>query len=400
MISVDEAQKRILAQIILTPTREVPLHELNGKVLREPLKSDRPLPPYDRVAMDGIAIDYSEWQKGQRLFIIEDLQKAGEAQRKLNNVQNCLQVMTGAVLPHGTNTVIQNEHITFTNGVAHINELYTIKQKQNIHFLGSDNKAGDLLVPPFTQMWAPHIAVAASIGKSTVMVSDYPRIAVVSTGDELIDVDKNPLPFQIRKSNPHAILNSLKPFQVDLFHVKDQIQEIFDGLQLILNKYDHLILTGGVSAGAYDFIPQVLADLKVTPIFHKVKQRPGKPFWFGRSEKTLVYALPGNPVSSLVCLYRYVWPALLKSLGLTSLQLKKAYLTKEIGFGKNLTYFLPVQIKSDGLGILHATPVEGNGSGDFSSLAQSDGFIELDESQEIFPAGKAYPYYSWSTSWL
>jgi molybdopterin molybdotransferase len=159
------------------------------------------------------------------------------------------------------------------------------------------------------------MGIIAANGYAEVQVYEEPSIAVISTGDELVDLGDFPQDHQIRRSNPYALKAELNCFQfnrVDLFHLHDDRAELFSELKKILEQYDILVLSGGVSAGKYDFLPQIFADLGVKEIFHKVSQRPGKPFWFGSKVEKLVFALPGNPVSAVTCLRRYVVPALLE----------------------------------------------------------------------------------------
>ncbi len=376
-----------------------------GSVLREELRADRNIPPFHRVAMDGFAFARSALLEGQRKFAVEGQQRAGVPPRKLTNPHNAIQVMTGAVLPDGADCVLRIEDLEVSGGVVFVSDSLAqeIEPYMHVHQEGSDHKTGALLLKPFTTLLSPQIAVAASIGKGLLKVTRPPRIALVSTGDELVDIDQVPDVHQIRRSNIPAIFACLKTLHfhnIEQFHFRDDREVIFEGLGSIVKSFDYLILSGGVSMGEYDFLPEVLKELQVSEIFHKVRQRPGKPMWFGKFSEAvhtaLVFGLPGNPVSTLISFHRYVVPSLNQYMGRPPDQPMGAFLTEEIGFGKSLTYFLPVRINKDHLGQLHATPVWGNGSGDYSSLSHSDGFIELEETQSIFQAGKAYPFHPWS----
>jgi molybdopterin molybdotransferase len=183
------------------------------------------------------------------------------------------------------------------------------------------------------------------------------------------------------------------------FHLHDDEDEIVSALSEILQSSDVIIISGGVSKGKFDFIPGALIRLGVEEVFHKVKQRPGKPLWFGvtGSDKR-IFGLPGNPVSSLICLHRFVLPALWKSLGIgwdTPAGRPYAVLEEGVRFDKELTYFLPVKVTYRDNGTITAAPVTPNGSGDFTSLAKSSGFIELEEEKNYFEKGKAFPLYLW-----
>ncbi|HLD69485.1 MAG TPA: molybdopterin-binding protein, partial [Candidatus Omnitrophota bacterium] len=167
-------------------------------------------------------------------------------------------------------------------------------------------------------------------------------------------------------------------------------------IKRILKNFDVLILSGGVSMGKFDYVPQVLTKLGVKVLFHKVRQKPGKPFWFGvKKNGPAVFALPGNPASTLVCFYRYVLPQLKRSSGLSSMPQEFAVLSKDISTSSSLTHFLPVTINFHKNGQLKAQPVSSSGSGDYLALAKSDGFVELKEWQRHFAAKTVVPFYRW-----
>lgn len=403
MIEVKRAADIINAAKLETEIQEVDIAEAVGMVLREPIISDRDLPPFDRVMMDGIAIQFDQWEQGQRAFPVEGLQKAGAPKQQLTDKEHCLEVMTGAILPQNTDTVIryENTEILRKDGknVAVINR-GPKKRGQNIHPKGTNRQKGTMLVEEGTLLGSAEIAVAATVGKSVLKVTRPPRVAIISTGDELVDIDSKPLPHQIRRSNVYAISAALKKMDIDatLFHLQDEKEQIFEALGQILEQFDVLILSGGVSKGKLDFIPGVLEERGVQKQFHKVRQRPGKPFWFGTSEQAVVFALPGNPVSTFMCYYRYVQPWLKEQLGIKSNRSFKARLAEDFTFDKKLTYFLQVKVQGNKNGVLEAIPVKGKGSSDFANLCRGDGFLELPEEQSHFKAGESYPLYWYRSS--
>ena len=389
----------IFENVEVSGTTSLPLENLRTEVLRESFVADRPYPPFHRVAMDGVAISLSAWEKGMRSFRILGCQKAGAPQENLAQQECCLEVMTGSVLPEGCDAVIRYEDIQIENGLAHIRADLSVESGMNVHGEGSDYQKGNVLLKSGCVLRSPGWAVGASIGQTSVEVSRRPKIALVSTGDELVPVSESPKAHQIRQSNSYAFLSALRVFgfeDVRIFHVVDEPKEIIKTLEMILSEFGVLVLSGGVSMGRYDFIPRALADLHVKEIFHKVRQKPGKPLWFGKGkDKQLVFGLPGNPVSSLICLYRYVLPALRKSLGLVSEQRPFAVLEKDIQIKNNLTYFQPVQIRYGTDGRIYAWPVDSNGSGDFASLSLSAGFVELPEGPRVCQKNEAFPLYLW-----
>ena len=375
---------------------------MSHEVLREDLFADRNYPPFDRVAMDGIGISLLAWQEGVREFPIQDCQRAGEPRKKLKIPNHCIEVMTGAPLPERCDAVIPYEQVQLNEKKAKLGGDLNLEFMMNVHREGSDYKSGDLLVSAGCALESPHWSIAASIGKSKIKISRRPRITLLSTGDELVNVEEEPKYYQIRRSNTYAILSSLRKNSFNpekVFHLKDNRLDVLDKLRTALNESDFLILSGGVSMGKFDYIPESLSNLGINCIFHKIKQKPGKPMWFGTSKSgQTVFALPGNPVSALICLHRYVLPALNKFL--TGQKFQKKYfqyavLNEKVTFKKSFTYFLPVSLEFGVDGKTFATPVKSNGSGDFSSLIRSHGFLELDANSENFYPGQSYPVYLW-----
>jgi molybdopterin molybdotransferase len=392
MISVKQATDIVLENALPLPDETVSLHLAVGRALREPLTADRDFPPFDRVSMDGIAICFAMWEAGQRRFFIENIQAAGAPQLVLAQQEHCLEVMTGAMLPEGTDAVIRYEDLSIDAGFATI-LIEKIQRRQNIHEQGIDRKNGETIVAEGKLISPAELGVAATIGKSQLRVAALPRVCVLSSGDELVEVHETPLPHQIRKSNVHVMAAVLGTWGLasDLLHLPDDPAAIEETLGDCLKKYDVLLMSGGVSMGKFDHIPAALERLGVRQLFHKVSQRPGKPFWFGRSEGTVVFAFPGNPVSSFMCLHRYFWPWLRASQGLQVLENQYAALNEDYFFKPDLTYFLQVKLAAGQDGRLLATPVTGQGSGDLANLVDSDAFLELPLERKEFKAGEAFP---------
>jgi molybdopterin molybdotransferase len=356
-----------------------------GLILAENIVADRDFPPFNRVAMDGIAIRSSDAID----FKIEVTQYAGELQKTLQNSKNCIEVMTGAVLPLGCDTVIRYEDIDIqeVEGVKYAKitiPFNEIKVGQNVHPQGSDRKVGDLLLRKGLKISPPEIAVKASVGKDKVLVENPPRVAVISTGDELVEITTNPGPYQIRMSNSYMLAGALAQvgIKANLFHLRDDKELLFNKLKEILANHDILLLSGGVSAGKKDFVPEILTDLGVKKLFHKVAQKPGKPFWFGKSEEgKTVFALPGNPVSTFLCFCKYF----------LNQKKEEAILDKNIYFKPDLTYFVPVKTYFQE-GKMMANPLEGSGSADFANLTDCDGFVELPADGQEFRIGERFEF--------
>lgn len=393
MVSVAEAESIILSNTIQPKVIEVNISESVGRVLAEPINADRDFPPFNRVTMDGIAIQFDAFKRGHKIFPIEGIQPAGTPQKKLGNTNYALEVMTGAMLPEGTDTVIRYEDIELKNGEAKI-IIDSVERGQNIHYQGQDAKQGDQLLEPGIRISPAEVVLMAAVGKSKIKVFHIPKIAVISTGDELVSIDDTPKPWQIRRSNSYAIQASLHQLNIqsEVFHVHDDEGDLNKHLKQILEQHNIVILSGGVSKGKFDFVPKTLEAQGIKKIFHQVNQRPGKPFWFGKGEKQIVFALPGNPVSTYLCFYRYIKPWLCKSMGLAA-ENQYAILATDFSFKPALTYFLQVKVKNEHGKVL-AYPDAGGGSGDFVNLKEVTGFLELPAERTDFKAGESFPYFS------
>jgi molybdopterin molybdotransferase len=398
MISVTEATNIIQSNLFKPSTEQVHIEHATGRILAETIYADRDFPPFDRATMDGIAIDATIFPIESKLFFIEGVQAAGQPAATLSNNHHCFEIMTGAMLPTGTNAVVRYEDIDVSNGKASI-KINHVNVADNVHLQGIDAKENSVLLEAGTRLSAAEIALLASVGKAQVLVSSYPSIAIVSTGDELVSIDEKPLPYQIRTSNSYALQAALTEIgcSSNRFHLADDEQRLKTELQKIASTHDVIILSGGVSKGKFDFVPTVLESLGIKKLFHQVNQKPGKPMWFGHSPlprrgaggEAWIFALPGNPVSTFMCFHRYVKPWLLKSLG-TEIENPKAILSKDFLFKPSLTYFLQVNVKNED-GRLLATPIAGGGSGDFVNLKEVNGFLELPAERNEFKVGETFP---------
>ncbi|HYF70370.1 MAG TPA: molybdopterin molybdotransferase MoeA [Ohtaekwangia sp.] len=392
MVSVQEASRIIFSHLYKARIVSVDVHNAVGRVLAEEVRADRDFPPFDRVAMDGIAIAYEAWKSGQALFPIQGVQAAGQPQNQLDKITHCFEVMTGSMLPKGTDTVIRYEDVTVQNGNATIN-LEVLHPGTHIHRQKQDAARSEILLEPGTLLSPAEIALLASVGKAEVNVFSFPVTAIVSSGDELVAVEATPEPHQIRRSNVYAIEAAMREMQwtAKRYHLPDEENILEERLKKLADENDVLILSGGVSKGKFDFIPQVLGKIGIKKVFHHVSQRPGKPFWFGVSDSGKVaFALPGNPVSTYMCFYRYIKPWLMKSLGISS-DFESVMLADDFSFTPTLTNFLQVKVKNE-RGKLQAYPQPGGGSGDFANLKHVTGFVELEAEKTFFPAGEVVPY--------
>lgn len=391
MISVTEALEKVLDTAFIIGVESVSIQEAIGRTLAEDILADRSMPPFNRVTMDGICINYDSYENGQRLYKVESVAAAGSPTHTLSDSNKCIEIMTGAPLAIGADTVIRYEDLKEVDGKFEI-EADIIRGK-NVHVKGSDHKAESILLQKNRRIKAIDINVLASVGKSKIVVYKNPKVAVISSGDELVEIDETPEDYQIRKSNVYMLQSRLTELGVasDTFHFTDDSESILRDMKTILEFFDVLLMSGGVSKGKFDFIPQVLDRLGFRKVFHRVAQRPGKPFWFGQLKEKTVFAFPGNPVSTLTCFHKYFVPWLYKTKGLVYNPLK-VVLANDVNFKPNLDYFSQASLRHSEDGKLMAWASRGNGSGDMVSPTKMDGFIELPKGKELYKAGEVYNF--------
>ena len=393
MVTVTEASTIVLSHIPALAAEELLLEEAMGRSLAEGVTSDRDLPPINRATMDGIAISFDAWQGGTTSYRVEGTLAAGQQPVALIKAGHCIEIMTGAAVPSGADAVIPYEHVRLEGNNACV-EAKEVRRGQNIHARGSDALKGTHLLGPGTLISPAEVALLAAVGKQKVRVFKFPSTAVVSTGDELVSIDQTPAPYQVRRSNSYAILAAMKGmgWRGDSFHLPDNKDVVESQLDVILKTYDTVIISGGVSKGKFDFIPQALERNGIVKRFHRVNQRPGKPFWFGTSGdgKRTVFALPGNPVSTYLCFYRYVKHWIQKSLHIAD-DLSYAVLASDFQPPSGMTYFLQVAVTNE-RGVLTAYPHVGGGSGDFANLKEVTGFLEISDTTTA-KKGDAFPYF-------
>ncbi len=393
MISFEVAHSIIIGHSVEFGCEEIGLSKAVGRVLAEDIFADRDYPPFHRATKDGIAMRYSTNNTNTPLAI-KGIIAAGTPQLRLPADNSCMEIMTGAVVPVDADTVVMYEDIEIVSGHAHLKK--QPEKGQNIHYKGSDDTKGALLVKSGKLIGAAEIGILATVGRSVIKVKRLPSVAIVSTGNELVEIDQKPQPHQIRRSNAHTLNAALSALGVPaaLFHLPDDATLIKNQLGDLLGSHDVLLLSGGVSKGKFDFIPRVLAELNVDKEFHMVKQRPGKPFWFGshKNHNTLVFSFPGNPVSTFVSFHVYFIDWLRASLRLPQHQLS-VVLQEELLINGTFTRFIGVKTTwKDGK--LLAKMINTNSSGDLISLGAYDGFIRLAPRQKPYMPGEVVPYIS------
>ena len=384
MINPNEALNLIQGLIVPQQVQNVAIQDAIGLILAEDLTADRDFPPFNRAMMDGIAIKNTAIKK----WLIEDIAFAGEPQKHLRDSNAAIEIMTGAPVPLACSSIIKIEDIMFVDIAGEKWAEYVgqdaIKHGQFIHIQASDCKKNDPILSSGSKIGPVEIAIAATIGKTQLSVFKKPAIAIFSTGDEIVGIHEKPQAHQIRSSNSVMLESVLKShgFSTTVAHIKDEKSVVEKSLESALEKHEILLLSGGVSAGKKDFIPEVLAELGFKPIFHKIAQKPGKPLYVGnRADGRLVFAFPGNPISTLTCFWIYFLPWVLGN----QLVLSTISVVNLPSSNPKLDQWLPVKIKGG-----QAETLKNNGSGDLFHWKFADGLLwqkagSTDQSLPFFP---------------
>ncbi len=390
MIRVDEALAAVLERAKALPARAVPLHEALGLTLDEDIAADLDLPPFNKALVDGYAIRSVELTGvGCRFVVGEEIPAGRTPTRPLARGEAAL-VMTGAPLPEGTDAVVMIER-TRRDGLTVLMDEGEIPPGRNLMPRATEMRVGDVVLTKGMRLNPPRLGLAASVGRTSLQIIPRPRVAILTTGDELVEPGIKPGPGQIRNSNATmlAALAEQSGATVDLLPTApDAIGLLTEALQRGLSA-DILLIAGGVSAGNRDLVPSALSASGAEQIFHKVRMKPGKPLWFGvgpaRGEApgSLVFGLPGNPVSGLVGFLLFVRPAIAVSSGRDgSVPTWRARLAAPCTItGENPTYF-PARLQDDSArqALPSLTPLDWAGSADLRTIASADGFA-------IFPVG-------------
>ena len=397
LITPSRAEALILPLRKPFPAEPCDLEKAAGRILRQEIKADHDFPPFDRVTMDGAAVRAAEIRSCRRSFRIRGMAVAGEAGAVLPREDGAaMEVMTGAILPQGADCILPCEWYRLEEheeGILTLSEEVSPQAGAFIHARASDHRSGEVLLPAGVRLGPVGISIAAACGCDRLMVSARPRVAVIGTGDELVPVGEKPGPGQIRRTNIAALSSALElagypPSEMGC--LRDDPQSLRMALEGILSRNDVVILTGGVSKGKRDHVPEIARQLGALPILHGIAQRPGKPMAVWKMpEGPVIFGLPGNPVSALVCLHRYLIPALDRWSGALPVATPRIRLSGDFARPPGLTLFLPVVAESNGSA--HPLPVAN--SGDFAGLIGSTGFMELDET---FAEGGEAPYFSWA----
>lgn len=390
MISVTDAKKIISENISVLEPVSLPLQQAAGLTLAEDVYASIDIPAFPQSSMDGYAFSFNDWQQNEKLKI------AGEVAAGSNKIftlapGNAVRIFTGAAVPPGADTVVMQEKVIVQNGELIIQDEH-LQAGNNVRPKGSEIKAGTLALGKKSVLTPAAIGFLAGIGITDVKVYPDPVIKIIVTGNELQQPGKSLQYGQVYESNSFAlkaVLQQLHIHPVEVYYATDKLEIVTAALEKVLQQSDIVLLTGGVSVGDYDLVLQAATQCGVQKLFHKIKQRPGKPLYFGRKDNKLVFGLPGNPASVLTCFYQYVIPSLEKLSGRKiKLQSMEVPLAKEFKKATGLTHFLKGTY--DGK---TATPLDAQESFRLSSFAKANCLIQINEETTLCKEGELVTVY-------
>jgi len=385
MISVNEAKKIIQEQLSPLDPVQLPLLQAAGLTLAADVFSMIDSPPFNQSSMDGYAFCFDGWKNNAALEIEGEI-AAGSNTTKTYSSEKAVRIFTGAPVPQGTDTVVMQEKVTVTKGVLTIED-QNIHLGVNVRLKGTDSKVGELALKAGNKLTPGAIGFLTGIGITSVSVFPKPAVSIIVTGNELQAAGKPLQHGQVYESNSatiRAALQQLNINEVKVFWAEDNLNVLQKILEEAISVSDVIILMGGISVGDYDYVLQAAENCGVTKLFHRIKQKPGKPLYFGKKENKLIFGLPGNPSSVLTCYYEYLFPALQQlSNQLVGLKELEVPLLKSIDKVAGLTQFLKGYF--DGEKVM---PLGAQESYRLSTFANANCLIVLDENTNHCEVGE------------
>jgi molybdopterin molybdotransferase len=395
MLTYEQARRTVIAQVEKArgprATATLSVWDALGFVLAEEIKTDREYPPFNRSTRDGYAVRISEIAAGATLRCAAEI-KAGDTVTQPLAPRTCVQIMTGAAVPPGADAVVMIEHTSRDGDSVQFDR--AAQSGQNIVPRGSEAKRGEPILSPGMRLGYAELALAAQVGAAQLRCASKPRVAILSTGDEVVPIDQEPGAFQIRNSNSVSLAAQVRLAggePVLLGNAADSTDDLRERISRALRE-DMLVLSGGVSMGKYDLVEAVLKELGAEFYFDAVAIRPGRPAVFGKCGNTFFFGLPGNPVSTMVTFELFAAPAidLLSGAPGRDLPLVEAHLGAALNEKQGLTHFLPARVEWPGpTPEVRALPWQG--SGDIAALAHANCFLVVAADRSQVNVGETVP---------
>lgn len=393
VVSVETAKNILEANLLEGKITLCPLLESLGFVLSEAIFSPIDIPSFDNSAMDGYAIRW-EQGNGSRKLKTQSMMRAGETNHTAIQTGEAIRIFTGAPTPTGADTIIPQEYVTVQNGSIHF-DWERFEKGANFRKIGAQNRQGDLIAEKGTVVSPGMVGLLASVGISEVPVYAAPKVGLLLTGDELVEVGQ-PLSFGKIYNANGPILNTyfrdLGISNISIYKAVDEPERLQIILHELLEEVDVLVISGGISVGDYDFVKKGLENEGVEELFYKVSQKPGKPLWVGRTETQWVFALPGNPASTLTCFNQYVKPCLEAWMGKKNTFQPMGTFPLQTDFSKKgaLTFFLKAKLENEGIKVL-----PGQESFNLIAYGNANGIAEIPKDLDFLPKGTMVRFFSW-----
>ncbi|HEV1995831.1 MAG TPA: gephyrin-like molybdotransferase Glp [Candidatus Acidoferrum sp.] len=393
MLTYEQARNKVIEQVAKRKgpraTAVVSVWDALGLVLAQEVQTDREYPPFDRSTRDGYVLRSKEAAAGTRLKCVGEI-KAGDTVSETLAAGTCLQIMTGAAVPAGADAVVMIEHTSREGDLVRFER--AAQPGQNIVPRGSEAAAAQIILSPGMRLGYAELALAAQVGAVHLQCAQRPRVAILSTGDEVVLIDETPGPFQIRNSNSVSLAAQVRIAggePIVLGNAADRIEDLGEKIERGL-KEDALVLSGGVSMGKYDLVESVLKAMGAEFFFDAVAIRPGKPAVFGMCEGKPVFGLPGNPVSTMVTFELFVAPAidLLSGAEARALPMVEARLAEALNEKPGLAHFLPARVEWRGA-VPEVKALKWQGSGDIAALAKANCFLVVPADREKIETGES-----------
>ncbi|UJP63598.1 molybdopterin molybdotransferase MoeA [Mongoliitalea daihaiensis] len=391
MISVKQAKEILQHQIPSKRVGKVSLRDAAGLVCGEDIFSPIDVPTFDNSAMDGYAI---AWEQGIQSWELEGEIAAGAKEASPFVEGKAVRIFTGAPIPEGADTVIQQEWVTISGNTISLHNQVPEKG-MHVRKKGAQTRIGDCILPKGTFITPGGIGLLASVGMTQISVFLPPRVTVIITGSEIKEVGETLEHGQIYNANGPVLETYLRQEgiqEMNFISVEDHAVSVQEAIQTALSNTDLVLLSGGISVGDYDFVKEGLEKEGVLELFYKIKQKPGKPIFAGIKGQQLIFALPGNPASVITCFNQYVKPAIHQWMGKKADWESKTFLplASPVKKSPNLTFFLKVKIADNQVQIL-----PGQESFNLIAFAQADGFTEIPEGVDFLDAGEQVAIYLW-----